>query len=227
MRQGIILAGGQAMRMRPATLDRPKAMVEVAGIPIVEHQIRWLVSNDVRHVVMSVGYRAEVVEERFGDGSKFGLQITYAIEDEPLGRGGGLKLAAKMLPYPQEQWFGFNGDVIADFPLADLSARHRSIGATATIALAPFVSSWGIAKLEGDFIVAFEEKPRLPYWINAGIYAMNPEVVDLLPDRGDHEDSTFPQLAAERRLGAFMIEGYWRGIDTAKDVAEATKELGG
>lgn len=202
-------------------------MVEVAGTPIVEHQVRWLAENGIEHVVMSVGYRAEMVKAHFEDGSGFGLQMSYAVEDEPLGRGGGLKLAAKMLPYPHEPWFGLNGDVLARFRLAELATHHEAIDATATVGLAPFFATWGIAKLDGDFIVGFEEKPRLPYWINAGIYAMNPEVADLLPDKGDHEDSTFPQLASRRRLGAFLIEGYWRGIDTVKDLTEAEKELSG
>jgi NDP-sugar pyrophosphorylase family protein len=225
MRQGVILAGGRSLRMRPYTDDRPKAMVEVAGAPILEHQIRWLVANGIETVVLSVGYRADVIQNHFGEGSRHGLKITYAVEDEPLGRGGGLKLAARMLPYPDEGWFGINGDVIVEFDLDQLRKRHESIGATATVGLAPFVTSWGLAKLEGDFIVGFEQSPKLPYWVNAGIYAMNPEVVDLLPDKGDHEDSTFPDLATRRKLGAFMIEGYWRPIDTVKDVEEATKEL--
>lgn len=225
MHQAVILAGGRALRMRPFTDDRPKAMVEVAGAPILERQVRWLAANGVESVVMSVGYRADVIQDHFGNGSRHGLQITYAVEDEPLGRGGGLKLAAKMLPYPGEGWFGFNGDVIAEFNLNRLTERHETIGATATVGLAPFVTSWGVAMLEGDFIIGFDQSPKLPYWVNAGIYAMNPEVVHLLPDRGDHEDSTFPDLARQRKLGAFMIEGYWRGIDTVKDVEEATKEL--
>lgn len=215
------------MRMRPHTDDRPKAMVEVAGAPIVEHQIRWLAGNRIEHVVMSVGYRADVIQSHFGDGGNFGLVIDYAVEEEPLGRGGGLKLAARQLPHLGEKWFGLNGDVLARFKLSEMVARHESLGTTATIALAPYRTNWGIAKLDGDLIVGFEEKPRLPYWVNAGIYAMNPEIAELLPDKGDHEESTFPELASQGRLGFFKIEGYWRGIDTIKDIAEATKELTG
>lgn len=223
--QAVILAGGRALRMRPYTDDRPKSMVEIAGTPIVEHQIRWLADNKIEHVVISAGYRAEMIEDHLGDGSNFGLKIDYAIEKEPLGRGGGLKLGAGLLPNSQEGWFGLNGDVITRFSLKDLAAKHETLNTTATVALAPFVTSWGIAKLEGDFIVGFDQSPKLPYWVNAGIYAMNPEIVGLLPDQGDHEDSTFPRLASERKLGAFMIDGYWRGIDTVKDVTEATREL--
>ncbi len=225
MRQAVILAGGQATRLRPYTENRPKAMVEVAGAPIIEHQLRWLGESGVTHVVASVGYRAEVIQDHLGDGSRFGLDIAYAVEEEPLGRGGGMKLAARMLPHPHERWFGLNGDILARFSLAELTATHRRLGALTTIALAPYRSSWGVAELEGELITGFVQSPQLPYWINAGIYAMEAEVVDLLPDRGDQEDSTFPDLAASGKLGAFKIEGYWRGIDTAKDVKEASAEL--
>jgi NDP-sugar pyrophosphorylase family protein len=225
MRQAVILAGGQATRMRPYTDDRPKAMVEVAGAPILEHQLRWLAGGEVRDVVLSVGYRAEVIRDHIGDGAGFGLNVQYAVEDEPLGRGGGLRFAALRLPHPDEGWFGMNGDVLSRFDIADLSAQHERLGATATIALAPYKTTWGIADLDGDLVRGFVQSPRLPYWINAGIYCMSPEMVGLLPTKGDHEDSTFPSLALAGKLGAFKIEGYWRGIDTVKDIQEASADL--
>ena len=225
MQQAVILAGGQATRMRPYTDDRPKAMVEVAGAPIVEHQVRWLIANGVDHLVISCGYKSEVIADHLGDGKGFDAVITYAVEDEPLGRGGGLKFAAKSLPYPDERWLALNGDVIADFSTADLVRQHETLGVTATIALAPYRTTWGVANLEGDLIRGFTQSPVLPYWINAGIYCLEPSFQELLPEKGDHEDSTFPQLAKEGKLGAYRIDGYWRGIDTVKDIKEATTEL--
>ncbi|GAC1363325.1 MAG: nucleotidyltransferase family protein [Actinomycetota bacterium] len=227
MRQAVILAGGQATRMRPYTEDRPKAMVEVAGIPVCEHQLSWLAKAGVEQAVMSVGYRADVIQDRIGDGSRLGISVEYAVEDTPLGRGGGLKFAAKRLPYPDEGWFAMNGDVLARFPLADLAAHHHRINALATIALAPYRSTWGLATVEGDLVLGFVQSPHLPYWINGGIYVMEAEVVDLLPDKGDHEDSTFPDLALAGRLGGYKITGYWRGIDTLKDLKEANSEYPG
>jgi NDP-sugar pyrophosphorylase family protein len=224
MRQAVILAGGQATRLRPYTEDRPKAMVEVAGVPVCEHQLIWLAAAGVEHAVMSVGYRAEVIQDRIGDGSRLGIKVEYAVEDTPLGRGGGMKLAARELPFADEGWFAMNGDVLARFPLADLAAHHRRISALSTIALAAYRSNWGLATLEGDFVLGFVQSPHLPYWINGGIYAMEPEVIDMLPDKGDHEDTTFPELALSGRLGGYKIEGYWRGIDTVKDLKEANAE---
>lgn len=227
MRQAVILAGGQATRLRPYTEDRPKAMVEVAGVPVCEHQLNWLAAAGVSHVVMSVGYRADVIQDRIGDGSRIGLEVAYAVENEPLGRGGGMKLAARQLPFAGEGWFAMNGDVLARFPLAELEGHHRRTGALATIALAGYRSTWGLATLEGDLVKGFVQSPHLPYWINGGIYAMEHAVVDMLPDKGDHEDTTFPELAISGRLGGYKIEGYWRGIDTVKDLKEANLEFPG
>ncbi len=223
--QAIVLAGGKATRMRPYTDDRPKAMVEVAGMPIVEHQIRWLVDNGVKEIVVSCGYKAEILQEHLQDGQDVGAAITYAVESEPLGRGGGLKFAARRVPHPEQFTFALNGDVLSRFALADLLAHHRSVGAIATLALAPYKTTWGIADVEGGLIKGFRQSPTLPYWINGGIYVLEPECIDLLPDKGDHEDSTFPELAGQGKLGGYRIDGYWRGIDTVKDVIEATNDL--
>ncbi|MBW3589752.1 MAG: nucleotidyltransferase family protein [Actinobacteria bacterium] len=225
MEQAVILAGGQATRLRPFTDDRPKAMVEVAGSPIVEHQIRWLHDNGVDDIVISCGYRAEVMMKYLGDGDLYGTQLSYAVEETPLGRGGGLKFAARSLAFPDQRWVAVNGDVLCDFPLSELEGQHEQLGVTATIALAEYQTSWGIADLDGDLIRGFVEKPKLPYWINAGVYCFEPGLTDLLPDEGDHEDSTFPKLAMEGKLGAYKIRGYWQGIDTVKDINQAAADL--
>lgn len=231
MSQAVILAGGRATRMRPYTEDRPKAMIEVAGSPIIERQIRWLAAKDVRDVVISCGYRAEIIEEHLGDGSRLGVTVTIAREEEPLGRGGALRYSAGFLPRPNEMWMGLNGDVITDFEIPNMIEHHDSLrrdqDVAATVALARFRTSWGVADLDGQLIRRFVEKPELPYWINAGIYCFEPEVTELLPEKGDHEESTFPRLASEGRLGWFGIEGYWRGIDTLKDIEEAAADLEG
>lgn len=225
VRQAVILGGGKAERLRPLTDDRPKAMVEVAGRPIVEHQLRWLAENGVSEVVISLGYQAEVLRRHVEDGSGFGVSVRYAVESEPLGRGGGLRFAAGELAYPREPFFGVNGDVICRFSLRDMVELHRRLDASATVALARYRSNWGVVEMDGDKITAFVQSPELPYWINAGVYLLDPATIERLPERGDHEDTTFPELAAEGRLGGYRIEGYWRGVDTLKDASEATREI--
>lgn len=224
--QALILAGGQATRMRPYTDDAPKAMVPVAGAPIVGYQLVWLAEHGIKSVTISGGYKHEMIRDYAGDGSRFGVEIRYAIEDEPLGRGGGLKFAARRLADPDAPFFVLNGDVISNFSLVELADYHGKRGGAVTVALSPYRSNWGVADLtESDRIRGFVQSPELPYWINAGIYVFNSDVVALLPDKGDHEDSTFPQLAKNGRLVGYRLSGYWRGVDTVKDVIEASKEV--
>ncbi|SCK30725.1 nucleotidyltransferase family protein [Streptomyces sp. WMMB 322] len=224
--QALILAGGRATRMRPYTDDAPKAMVKVAGTPIVGHQLAWLAEHGVRSVTISGGYRHEMITDYVGDGSGFGVTVRYAVESEPLGRGGALKFGAAHLAEPDAPFFALNGDVITTFPLGELAEHHARRRGSVTVALSPYRSSWGLADLgDGDRIRGFTQSPRLPYWINAGIYVFDPDVVGLLPATGDHEDTTFPRLAEEGRLVGYRVTGYWRGIDTVKDVIEASKEI--
>lgn len=225
IRQAVVLAGGKAQRLRPLTNDRPKAMIEVAGRPMVEHQLRWLAESGVDDVVVSLGHRAEVLREYVGDGSSFGVRVVYAVETEPLGRGGGLRFAAGHLADGPGAFVALNGDIICRFPLPEMVQLHRRLGVAATIALAPYRSTWGIVELDGNMITAFTQSPRLPYWINAGVYVLEAEAIERFPQHGDHEDTTFPEFAAEGRLAGFRIDGYWRGIDTLKDVREVTNDL--
>lgn len=224
--QAIILAGGQGERLRPFTSDRPKPMVEILGIPILGYQLQWLQSQGVTEVIVACGYRHEVIEEYFGDGEKWGVQIQYAVESQPLGRGGALKKAFGLLRAGEDVCLATNGDVITNVRLRPVLQAHRENESMATVVLAPFISPYGIVEVDkDDKIVGFHEKPELPYWINAGIYVLSREIASLLPDQGDHEDSTFPKLAAERRLGAFRSRSYWRSVDTVKDLSEVQKEL--
>ncbi|HKX16683.1 MAG TPA: nucleotidyltransferase family protein [bacterium] len=224
----IVLAGGKGERLRPFTEDRPKAMVEIMGIPIVSYQLQWLQAQGVTDLIIASGYRHEVIESYFGSGERIGLRITHVVEDEPLGRGGALRAALGHVPAGEEVVVATNGDVITTIPLAPFLSAHRAGRVLATIMLTPFVSPYGIVEFDADDRVThFREKPELPYWINAGIYALSPAIRPLLPERGDHETTTFPQLAGESRLGAFRSRGYWRGVDTIKDVNEVAAEFQG
>ncbi len=222
----LIIAGGEGERLRPYTWDRPKPMVEVAGRPILEHQVRWLKRYGVTDIVMLCHYRAEVVQDYFGDGSRFGLRIRYTVEEEPLGRGGALKLGYSLLPPEADPVIALNGDILTTQPLDRLLAYHRRKGAVATVMLVPLKSPYGIVQVgRGGWVKAFVEKPRLPFWINGGIYVLSRHFFPLLPDRGDHEDTTFPLLAQQGKLAGFRSRAYWRAVDTIKDLREANEEV--
>ena len=222
----IILAGGKGERLRPFTEDRPKPMVEIVGIPILGYQIQWLQGQGITDIIIACGYRHEVVETYFGNGERLGVRITYVIEQEPLGRGGALRRALSHLPDGEDIAIATNGDIITNLRLPPLLEAHRSRPVLATVVLTPFVSPYGIVEVDGDDrVMHFREKPELPYWINAGIYVLSPAVRDRLPERGDHETTTFPDLARSGQLGAFKSRAYWRGVDTIKDVNEVASEL--
>ncbi len=224
----IVLAGGRGERLRPFTEDRPKAMVEIMGIPILSYQLQWLQAQGITDLIVASGYRHEVIESYFGTGERLGLRITYAVEHEPLGRGGALRAALGRVPAPEDVIIATNGDVITNFPLAPLLQAHRAAGSVATVVLTPFVSPYGIVEIdEQDRVTHFREKPELPYWINAGVYALSPKIRGILPERGDHETTTFQELARDGRLGAFRSQAYWRGVDTIKDVNEVAAEFQG
>ena len=227
--QAVILAGGQGSRLRPYTNDRPKPLVEIpgTGMPIIGHQIAWLAEEGVTDVAVSCGHLAEVLQKWLKQ-AELPVNITTVVEAEPLGRGGGLKYAAKALPRPDEPWYATNGDIWTRFSLRDMAAFHHERAAVATLALARPRIPWGAVETDrfGN-VLDFVEAPPSPFLINAGLYVFSPEFSALLPDVGDHERTTFPQLARNRKLAGFQLpQGcYWRAIDTAKDLTEAAKEL--
>jgi len=221
-----IIAGGFGKRLRPLTDVRPKPLVEVGSKAIIEWQIDWLKRYGVNVLVVLAGYLKDKLIEFLGSGGKYGIKVTYVIEDEPLGTGGALKNAEYVLK--DDIFIALNGDIITNIDVSKLISELRNSKALAAIALVPLKSPYGIVKVSSDgYIESFIEKPLLKeYLINAGIYAMKPEVFDYIPEKGDLERITFPKLAAEGLLKGVVFEGYyWRSIDTVKDIEEATKEL--
>lgn len=222
----LIIAGGEGERLRPLTLDRPKAMVPVAGKPLVDHQLAWLRQGGVTDVVILCRYKADILREHLGDGSRFGLHVQYSVEVEPLGRGGALKQGYTLVAPGQPFVAACNGDILTNQPLSEIIEYHQHKDATATVMLSPLRSPFGIVDVAKDGrITQFREKPILPYWVNAGIYVLAPDFFQLLPDKGDHETTTFPELAAQGRLFGFKSRAYWRPVDSIKDLGEAEREL--
>jgi NDP-sugar pyrophosphorylase family protein len=220
----ITIVGGKGERLRPLTNDRPKCMVELAGRPILEHHIAWLGSNGITDLVIACGYLHERVQDYFGS-EMAGVRIQYAIEEEPLGRGGAFRAAVQAIPEGEEIIVGTNGDTINTQPLAPMVEQHERTGATATLLLTQLRSPYGIVHTDGTRITGFEEKPLLPFWLSAGVYVLSREFFTLLPERGDHEDELFPRLAADGRLYGFQSNSYWKAIDTVKDLREAEEAL--
>ncbi len=191
----LAIVGGRGERMGPLTDDRPKPMVEVNGIPIIGHQVEWMRSQGISDVVFLCGYKGEMIQEYFGNGSKYGITAHYSFEKSPLGRGGAVKQGLSMVPADVETVIVTNGDVITDQPLKPIIESHVASGATGTVMLVPFPSQYGVVDYDdNDFVTQFVEKGNLPYWINGGLYLFNRQIEQLLPDKGDHETTTFQKL---------------------------------
>ncbi len=225
----LILAGGYGKRLRPLTLQVPKPLIQVGRKSVIEYQLEWLRYYGITEVVILAGYLKEKLIEALGSGSKYGVSLTYVIEDEPLGTGGALRNASHILG-KSEMTIVTNGDIITNidpWKLIDYTRQNDRI--VASIAAVPLRSPYGILDIADGLIRGFREKPILrDYWINGGVYSMKPSIVDSLPESGDIEKTTFPLLASESRLGVVRYETppyYWRSIDTHKDLEEAAKEI--
>ncbi len=217
--EAILLAGGKAERLGDAAQGRPKALVEVAGRPLAEYQIRRLAAAGVDRVIVSSRAGQEHEFERALEG--VGVELAFAGEDEPLGRGGGLRFAAR-LRRESGPCFALNGDELFDVDLDALLAHHRERSPAATISVAPLPSPFGVVELADDDLVrGFREAPKLPHWVNMGLYVLDDEAIERLPEKGDHETSTFPELAEEGKLLAFRHEGLWLTVNTPKDLRAA------
>jgi NDP-sugar pyrophosphorylase family protein len=219
--EALVLAGGKAERLGEAAQGFPKPLVPVAGFPLTEYTVARLAEGGVTRVIVAC---------RAGDEDAFvnaltglGAEIEAVGEEEPLGRGGGLRLAASRR---QEEGpvLALNGDEILDVDFPALVAEHEQSRAAATLVVAQVRSPFGVVEVEdGGTISGFREAPLLDQWVNSGVYVLGEEALALLPEKGDHELSTFPRLASERRLHAHRHRGVWLTVNTPKDLRRAAE----
>jgi NDP-sugar pyrophosphorylase family protein len=217
--EAIILAGGKAERLGDAAGGRPKALVEVAGRPLAAYQVGRLVNAGVTRVIFACAA---------GQGSFFeaelaglGAEIVVAEEPERLGRGGGIKFAAQQRNEVGDV-FALNGDELVDVDYAGLMDAHRATDALATITVAQPKSQFGLVDVdEDDLVHGFREGGHVTFWVNCGNYVLSSEAIERFPDQGDHESSTFPELAAEGKLRAFRHTGLWLTVNTPKELRVA------
>ena len=221
--KAIILAGGMAMRLRPLTDDRPKALIEVGGRPISEYQLEWLSREaKIEEAVFACGYKWEKLRDHFGTSYR-GMRISYSVEVDPLGTGGAIKKAISE-GQANEGLVVTNGDIITDLPLARMIDAHTQAGdMTASMLVVPYRSRFGVVKIDKLRMVrGFEEKPAFPdVWINGGVYVLNGRKIGKsLPDRGDIERETFPRLVSHGELLSYPHYGEWWFVDSLKDLKE-------
>jgi NDP-sugar pyrophosphorylase family protein len=217
--EAIVLAGGKAERLGGAAGGRPKSLVAVGGRPLLAWQLGRLARAGVERVIVScLGGQ----EDAFLEGLReTGVELVCAGEPERLGRGGGIRYAAGFRRETGDV-LAMNGDELVDVDFAALLARHRSTGAAATVTVAQPPSQFGQVDLtDDDVVTGFHEVSRVPYWVNCGVYALSEEALARFPEKGDHESTAFPELAAEGKLHAFRHSGLWLTVNTPKELRRA------
>ena len=220
--EAIILAGGKAERLGDAAGGVPKPLVPVGGRPLAAWQIGLLARAGVTRVIVSCSLGAG---DQFAEALKgLGPEIEIAEEPERLGRGGGIRFAAEKRR-DNGDFLGLNGDELLDVDFAALLEQHRANGAAATIAVAQPKSPFGVVELEGERVTGFAEGGTIECWVSCGVYVLGDEALARFPERGDHETTAFPELAAGGRLAAFRHEGLWLTVNTPKDLRRAEEYL--
>ena len=227
--QAIILCGGKGERLNSLTANSPKGMINIEGKPILEYQVEWLKKYGVKHITFACGYLHEQIQDYFGDGKRFSLEVNYSVEEHQLGRGGAIKKAWSKLK-SDERIIVTNGDIYTEMDLKKALTVHMEKEKTnkikATICLFPYKSSYGIIKTNKDGLIeSFDEKPALPFWINGGIYIFEYDVNDYLPDTGDHETSIFPEFVKKGLIYGYTSTEHWKSIETIKDINEFSKDI--
>ncbi len=237
MREAILLVGGQGTRLRPLTIATPKPMLEVAGLPVTVHQIQRLRDAGIERVVLGTSYRAEVFSDGLGDGSHLGVEIAYAVEDEPLGTGGAIRHAANLLTSGADDPVAvLNGDVLSGVDYAALIAGHVAADAAVTLHLTRVSDPrrYGLVPTDPHGrVLEFREKPTTPEeivtdQINAGCYVFRRSVIDMIPaDRVvSVERETFPHLlAADELVRGVVDDAYWLDLGTPQDFVRGSADL--
>ncbi len=229
--QAVILVGGEGTRLRPLTYETPKPMVPLFGIPFLERTLRRLRDAGVEEAVLAAGYLPRAIEDHFGDGARYGLRVTYVIEESPLGTAGALRNVAEHI---KDTFFVLNGDILTDLDLRAMVDFHRARGGIGTLHAirvddpSPFGC---IVRGAGDRISAFIEKPRRDAptdEINAGTYLLERRVLDAIPGGRSVsiERETFPELlAGDQALHSFVTNDYWIDIGQPAQYRQAHDDV--
>ena len=226
--KALILAGGIGTRLQPITFEVPKPLLTVHDRTLLEHLFDLFKKFGIKNVILSIGYKGDKIKEAIGNGKKYGVNVTYVEESKAMGTAGPIKLASSLL---DETFIVSNADELKELDLMDMHRFHKEKKATATIALASVEdpSAYGVAKLQGNKILEFIEKPKKEAapsnLINSGLYILEPEVIESIPKGfAMLEKDVFPKLAKEGKLYGYPFSGQWLNTGTMELYEKAIKE---
>jgi mannose-1-phosphate guanylyltransferase / phosphomannomutase len=235
--KAVIMAGGQGTRLRPLTSNQPKPMIPIVNVPCMEHIVNLLKKHGFTDIVVTLQFMPEEIRDYFGDGSEWGVDIRYSVEDAPAGTAGSVKMAEQQLGLAGERFLIISGDALTDADLTSLLRFHEEKGSEATMVLKSVENplDFGIVIVEEDGRVSrFLEKPA---WgqvfsdtVNTGIYLLEGSVMEEIPDpqEGEYDFSKelFPKLLeAGRPLYGYVTGDYWEDIGTLEQYASAQRDV--
>jgi mannose-1-phosphate guanylyltransferase/phosphomannomutase len=226
--KAVVMAGGEGSRLRPLTLHRPKPMIPLVNRVVAAHIVDLLRRNQFTDVVATLQYHAEDVQNYFGDGHGFGINVQYSVEPHPLGTAGSVKFAQQQLgALNDEPFLVISGDALTDFNLREIIAFHKRVGALATLTLTrvPNPLEYGVITTDGEGrIEAFVEKPSwgqvISDTVNTGIYVLSPELLEEIePDTVvDFSRDVFPKLVRRGApLYGYVASGYWTDVGSFEE----------
>jgi NDP-sugar pyrophosphorylase family protein len=221
----VVLAGGVGSRLRPYTMNIPKPLLPLGDTPVIEVVLRQLAQQGFKRVVLTVGHLPHLLMAFLGDGERYGLQLEYAVEDQPLGTAGPLRRVNGL----EDEVLVMNGDLLTTIDYRGLVERHRAVGAAATIALSErsVQIDYGVIRFADDgSLTRYEEKPSINYHVSTGVYVVSRTAVEFVAD--GHFD--MPQLMsaladAGRRVHCEITPAYWQDIGRFADYEQASADF--
>lgn len=224
--KAVILAGGEGTRLRPLTYAVPKPLLPIGRKPILEIIIEQLKKSGFVDIIITVEYKAELIEAYFRDGSSFGVKITYSHERGPSGTAGPLKLLEPLLDEP---FVVMNGDLLTKLDFGTMYQFHLEKSAELTVGMInyPLKIPYGLIEMKNGKIIKIREKPDLNYNINSGIYVISSTALDAIPkgEFFDMPDLIQSLIDQKRRVEVYHIKEYWRDIGRMEDYQEVNSEI--
>lgn len=223
--KAVILAGGKGTRLKPYTYVLPKPLVPVGEKPILAILVEQLKNAGIKELIFCVNHMAELIMAYFGNGEKFGVNIEYSMEEEPLGTIAPLKLLENL----PENFFLMNGDLLTNLDFADFYKAHMESGSLITVGSYKRKVSidFGVMQIKDDKVVGFVEKPHYDYDVSMGVYVVNRKVLDFVPYGCPYgfDDLMFKLLAEKQRINIYPFAGYWLDIGRPEDFEKANLDI--
>ncbi|MCD6331959.1 MAG: nucleotidyltransferase family protein [Bacteroidales bacterium] len=222
----VLMAGGRGSRLKPLTDDTPKPLLQVGDRPILETLIKRFKLSGFSNFLISLNYKGEMIADYFGDGHRFDVHIEYVTERQPMGTSGSLSLITTS---PNEPFFVMNADILTLIDFEDLMDFHIRHETAATMCIREYGMEvpYGVVRLDKEHIVSIEEKPVQQFYVNAGIYVLNPEILDLIPQNKQMDMTRLFELLVQKGhpTRSYPVREFWMDIGKPEDYQRANREF--